>query len=98
MTNERLAELSLLSSKTIQRLRADPDHNCDLDTAAALCFGLQLHPHISEYLIEKAGHKLKVGQKGVTYAHLLATRYKCSIHEVNEYLEIAGYPPLSGKE
>ena len=98
MTNEDLAEKALLSSKTIQRLRATPDHNCDLDTAVAICFGLQLHPHISDNLIEKAGHKLKVGEKGVTYAHLLATRYKGTIHEVNEYLEVAGYPPLSGKE
>jgi hypothetical protein len=98
MTNEQLAEKSLLSSKTIQRLRADPNHKSDEDTITAISIGLQLHPSISMSLMEKAGHKLKVGEKGATYAHMLSSRYKGTIHEVNEYLEIAGFTPLSGKE
>ena len=98
MTNEQLAEKSLLSAKTIQRLRADPDHKSDEDTIVAISIGLQLHAHISNSLMEKAGHKLKVGERGVTYSHLLGSRYKGTIHEVNEYLEAVGYSPLSGKE
>ena len=98
MTTEQLAEKSLLSSKTIQRMRTDPNQKNDLNTVIAVCFGLQLHPHISEALIEKAGYKLKAGLQGTTYAHLLATRYRSTIYEVNEYLEVAGYPPLSGSE
>lgn len=98
ITNEGLAEKALSSSRTIQRLRTDHEYKCKLETVIALCFGLQLHPHISDALIERAGYKLKVGLQGATYAHLLATRYRGTIHEVNEYLETAGYPPLSGKE
>jgi hypothetical protein len=99
MTNESLAEKALVSSKTIQRYRnIKDDQACKLDIVVAVCLGLQLPPYISYPLIEKAGHKLKVGEKGVTYAHLLATHYRCTIYEFNEYLESAGYPPLSGDE
>lgn len=98
MTNEQLAEKALISSKTIQRMRNDPDHKNDLETVIAVCIGLQLPPYISDPFIEKAGLKLKVGEKGITYAHLLTTLYQNPIHEFNEYLEVAGYPPLSGKE
>jgi DNA-binding Xre family transcriptional regulator len=98
VTNEALAEKSLLSPKTIQRMRTDPDYKCDMDTVVAVCFGLQLPPYISNSLIEKAGLKIRVGEKGITYSHLLATQYKNTIHEVNEYLEVAGYPRLSGNE
>ena len=98
VTNEQLAEKSLLSSKTIQRMRTNPNYKCELETVVAVCFGLQLHPYISNSLIEKAGLKIKVGEKSITYAHLLATQYQSTIHEVNNYLEIVGYSHLSGKE
>jgi hypothetical protein len=98
ITVERIAEKSLLSPKTIQRMRKDRDHIWKIETIAAVCVGLQLPSYISATLIEKAGLTTKVGEKGITLAHLLATHYKKSIYEINEYLEIAGYPPLGGAE
>jgi len=59
---------------------------------------LQLPPYISTPLLGKAGHTIRLGEQGITYAHLLTNSYKSSIHEVNEHLEIAGFPRLSGKE
>jgi DNA-binding Xre family transcriptional regulator len=98
MSNELLAEKALLSSKTIQRMRNDAEHTWDIETLVAVCIGLQLPPYISTPLIEKAGLAIKVGEKGITYAHLLSTYYRRTIHEVNEYLHLAGYPPISGTE
>jgi len=93
-----LAEKSLLSTKTIQRLRNEHDYECSIETVMALCFGLQLHPSISDHLLANSGHAMKVGEKHVTYNHLRTTRYTCPIQEINEYLETVGYTPLSGKE
>jgi DNA-binding XRE family transcriptional regulator len=98
ITIEQLAEKALLSDRTIRRLKNEPDYKCSLKTALAICFGLQLHPHISDSLIAKAGYNFRVGEEGVTYSHLLATRYQGTIHEVNEYLETVGFPRLSGEE
>ena len=63
ITNEQLAEKSLLNPKTIQRMRTDPDQRSDLETIIAICIGLQLPPYISNSLIGKAGLKLRVGKK-----------------------------------
>ena len=98
ITVERLAEKALVSAKTIQRMRNEQEHGWDLDLVIAVCIGLQLPPSLSNLLLEKTGHKLMVGEKGMTYSHLLATRYQGTIHEVNEYLETTGYSRLSDKE
>ena len=98
MTAEQLAEKSLLTPKTIQRMRTNQNYKWEMETVVALCVGLQLPPYISVPLIEKAGLKIKADEKDITYAHLLATHYKSPIFEFNEYLEAVGYPPLSGKE
>ena len=98
MTVEGLAEKSLLTPKTIQRIRTDQNYKCEIETVIALCVGLQLPPYISTPFIERAGLKIKMGEKDLTYAHLLATHYKSPIYEFNEYLEAVGYSPLSGKE
>jgi len=98
ITVEQLAEKALLNPKTIQRMRTDQNYQCELETVIALCVGLQLPPYISTPFIERAGLKIKMGERDLTYAHLLATHYKCPIFEFNEYLEAVGYPPLSGKE
>ena len=65
VTNEQLAEKSLLTSKTIQRMRTDPDHKSDLDTIVAIAIGLRLPPYISNPLIEKAGIKLRICEKAL---------------------------------
>jgi hypothetical protein len=98
MTVEGLAEKSLLSPKTVQRMRNEPDHKWEMELVIAICVGLRLPPYISAPLLEKAGHRIKADEKNITYAHLLATHYESPIFEFNEYLEAVGYPPLSGKE
>jgi hypothetical protein len=98
MTVERLAEKSLLSVSTIKRMRTELDRQWEMEHVIAVCVGLQLQPYISMPLLERAGHRIKTGEKDITYAHLLATHYKSTIFEFNEYLEAVGYPPLSGKE
>jgi len=98
MTVERLAEKSLLSIRTINRMRAEPTRDWDVEHIIAVCVGLQLPPYISTPLLVKAGHIIRTSEKDITYAHLLATHYMSPIYEFNEYLEAVGYPPLSGKE
>ena len=98
VTNEQLAASALLSAKTIQRLRAQAERKCEMQTLVAVCIGLHLPPYMSMPLIEKAGLKIKVGKKSMTYAHLLSAHFRGTVYEANEYLEAAGYPPLSGRE
>jgi hypothetical protein len=98
ITVEQLAEKSLVSPKTIQRMRNKPEHNWGIETLISVCIGLQLPPYISTSLIKKAGLHFRAGEKGITYAHLLATHYRSPIFEFNEYLEAAGYPPLCSTE
>jgi hypothetical protein len=98
ITIEALAEKSLLSPRTVQRMRTAPEHKWDIEAVIAVCVGMKLPPYISIPLIERAGLKLKTDKKDITYAHLLATQYQCTIFEFNEYLEAVGYPPLSGIE
>jgi hypothetical protein len=98
LTVEQLAEKSLVSPKTIQRMRNIPDHIWDIETIISVCIGLQLPPYISLPLMRKAGLHFKTGEKFITYAHLLATHYRSPIYEFNEYLETAGYEPLCSLE
>lgn len=96
ITEEKLAEESLVSVKTIQRIRTTPDYKVSLETVMALCIGMRLPPFISEKLIEKAGFTLKYsGEQGI-YRMLLYNQ-SCNIFECNEILKAQGYKPL-GKE
>jgi len=98
ITVEKLAEKSLLSPKTIQRMRNNHNQQWDIEFIVAVCVGLQLPPYISMPLIEKAGLRIRANSKDILYAYLLATHYQSPIFEFNEYLEAVGYPPLSGIE
>ena len=98
MTVEKLAEKSLLSVSTVQRMRNDRNRLWEMELIIAVCVGLQLPPYISTPLLEKAGYRTKTDERSITYAHLLATHFMSPIYEFNEYLEAVGYPPLSVKE
>ena len=99
VTDEGLAEKALISERTIGRLKNEPNYNKQLDTITAICIALQLPPLISEYLLSLAGFTLKDGEKQNTYRYLLNnTPYNHCIHDFNEYLEVIGFTPLSGKE
>ena len=98
ITVEKLGEKALLDPKMIQRMRNEENQSWELNKVAALCIGLQLPPALSYTLIEKAGIKIRPGEEHFIFYQLLTTRYKSTIYECNELLEIMGYPPLSNHE
>jgi transcriptional regulator with XRE-family HTH domain len=98
ITVERLAEASYLSAKTIQRMRNDDDHIWKIEQVMAVCIGLKLPLYISDLLLKKAGLIFKSGEKHLIYQHLLAMHYNKPISEFNEYLNVAGFPPLTNNE
>ncbi len=85
-TNEQLEEYSLISARTISRIRSGAIQNPTIKTLVALCIGLQLYPDFSEDLLKKAGHILKSTDRDFAYKKLLREHYKQSIHECNEIL------------
>ena len=95
---ELLAEKALLDPKMIQRMRNDNNQAWNIKRVAALCIGLRLPPYMSLSLIEKAGLRFKAGEEQFICQHILTTRYNSTIHECNDLLSEAGYPPLSGVE
>jgi len=98
ITNEKLAELSLLEPSMIQRMRNDYDQAWSIRKMVALCIGLRLPPYMSFPLMEKAGLTFKHGEEQIVLRHILTTRYNSTIHECNDLLAEAGYSPLSGDE
>jgi hypothetical protein len=95
ITVEKLAEASLLDTRMIQRMRNDNEQAWSIRRMVALCIGLKLPPYMSFHLIEKAGLTFKHGEEQITLRHILSTRYNSTIHECNDLLAEAGYPPLS---
>lgn len=96
-TVESLAETSLASSKTIQRMRSDESYTPKLGTIVAICIGLQLHPVLSADLIRKAGLSFKYTEEHTAYLFLLSTHFHSSIYDCNRHLERCGIGPI-GKE
>lgn len=86
-TVESLAETSLASSKTIQRMRSDESYTPKLGTIVAICIGLQLHPVLSADLIRKAGLSFKYTEEHTAYLFLLSTHFHSSIYDCNRHLE-----------
>lgn len=97
-TVEKLAELSLIGTKTIQRMRNDEDYPITIEHVVALCIGLQLHPVFSKDLMEKAGLKFKCTEKHITYQLLIDSFYNESIHYCNEILRDNDFAPLGTEE
>lgn len=97
-TNERLAEATLMSSRTIQRMRTNPEPNYEAGTVVAVCVGLQLFPHISHKMLAKAGIKLKDTKKDIYYSIFINTHYKSSVHECNQLLLSNNLSPLTRDE
>lgn len=94
MTVERLAEASLISPKTIQRLRNDEEYETTLETVVSLCIGLKIQPAASEDLLRKARFTLKFTELHLMYRLLLTDYFSHSICECNELLTACGFPPL----
>jgi hypothetical protein len=98
VTVEKLGELALLEPRMIQRMRTDSNQTWNIKKIVALCIGLKLPPYMSSSLIEKAGLAFKHGDEQSVLRYILTTQYKSSIHECNDLLAEAGYPPLSSNE
>jgi DNA-binding XRE family transcriptional regulator len=96
ITEEELAQKSLVSPKTIQRMRNEFDYNPKLGTVIAICIGLQLPPPLSMDMVAKSGHSFRPGdQKHIIYQMLLMTKYQSSIYECNEILLACDYKTLA---
>jgi len=95
VTVEKLAELALLDPKMIQRMRNDQDRAWNIKKLTALCIGLCLPPDMSLSLISKAGLNFKHSEEHIVMKYILMTRFNSTIHECNEVMEVAGFPPLS---
>jgi DNA-binding Xre family transcriptional regulator len=97
-TVETLAERSLASAKTIQRMRNDESYTPKIGTIVAVCIALQLHPILSGDLIKKSGLSFKCIEKHIAYQFLLSTHFQNSIYECNKKLEFCGFGPIGREE
>ena len=91
-TVEELAERSLVSDKTIRRLKNNPNSESTLETVIAVCVGLHLPPVLCYELIRKAGFYFKPTLKHVVYQDLLSRAYYdgISMYKLNETLMTQG--------
>ena len=97
-TNEKLAETTLMSSKTIQRMRGKTDESHETGTVIAICVGLQLFPRLSRDMLSKAGIALKETERDYLYSLIIDTLYKSTVEECNRLLIAANHPPLTRAE
>lgn len=92
---EKLSELSLVSVRTIQRLRTEEEYQTTKQTIIAICVGLQLPPFDAEDLLRKAGLMLNPTQTlDNAYKCILESCGKNSILVVNEILKAYNFPQL----
>ena len=97
MTDEGLAALTCLSSKTIWRLRNGKNEpKCPM--VIALCIGLSLDPYTGKSLVEIARIHLGGGRVDRLYQVLLGVAYGITIYEANAFMKESGCPPLTANE
>lgn len=95
LSNKKLADLSLVGEKTIQRLRNDEEYPSSIQTVLGLCVGLSLPLPEAEVLLEKSDFKLNpMKTDGYVYKCVLALCAEQSIHEINDILKKNGIAPL----
>jgi len=97
VTQEQLAETSLLAVRSIRTYRGTEYPNITLPRVVALCVGLKLHPILAADLIRKAGLCFNQSEEHLAYQILLGTMTHNSIYACNDYLRAVGIPSL-GKE
>ena len=92
-TNEKMEELSGISSRTIQDYRKKIDAKPMLQSVLALCIGLNLQPAFSYDLITKAGHNIMIpSEEYLVYRFLIDHHHMESIYMWNQKLQDAGIP------
>ena len=95
LSEERLAERSGLSSKTIQRCRNTRGRTLPVRTVVAICVGLQLPPVLCRDLILKSGIQFRPGiNEDIAYQMILDSMTASSIFDCNEFLGLLGIRPL----
>ncbi len=98
ITEEQLEGTSLISVKTIQRMRGDYGYRPKFKTIVAICIGMHLHPMLSENLISKSSTQpISCFEEDVAYKFILNCCWKKSIYEVNEELRVAGIKEIANE-
>jgi len=99
LNRQTFANKTLLSDAYFDRIKNNRlPANPDIETAMAICIGLDLNGKLGEELLEKAGHKLNNSQLHVIYRKFLYSLKGYSIYQCNEILEAFGFKPLVKKE
>lgn len=95
MTREALAERSLLSTRTIARMRNCAKKMPSVESIVAVSVGMNLFPELSDDLLKKADRQLDVTiPEQLCYKVMLRTMYRETIYQWNEMLEQRGFAPL----
>ena len=91
---------TLLSDKTFIRIRDGKVLNPEIETAVAICVGLNLGSFYSMPLLESAGIDLKNTAVKLYQAYyvLICTCHHLDILECNKVLELAGFKPIRENE
>lgn len=95
MTLERLEEMSLISTRTIKRMRNDEHYTVSSEQVVALSVGMKLPPIVSMELMRKAGIAMKNNILHNTYGMVLSVMYAEDINTVNNFLVSLNFSPLS---
>ena len=97
LTLAKVEEQSLISERTLYRMRTDENYNASLELIIQLCIGLHLPPEISAILISRSSKRLGNMELHFLYRFLLNCCYTSTIFECNDILEAQGFNRL-GKE
>lgn len=94
VTEEKLAELTGLHPKTIQRMR-NPEEHTSLKSVIAVCVAFHLDMYNSMYLIHLAGYELTNRQEDKVYYFILSIAYKETVYDCNRMLRRLNMSPLT---
>ena len=94
VTEEKLAEMTGLHPKTIQRMR-NPEEHTSLKSVVAVCVAFHLDLYNSIYLIHLAGYELTNRQEDRVYYFILSIAYKETVYDCNRMLERLNMKPLT---
>lgn len=99
LSNKKLADVSLVGERTIQRLRNEEEYPTTVQTVLGLCYGLQLSVPEAEMLVGKTDFNIKpTNPQNNAYRCVLSSCAENSIYEVNEMLESCGFEPLGSSK
>ena len=95
MSNRKLADLSLVGEKTIQRIRNNEEYPTSKQTVLGLCVGLSLSTAEAEDFFGKSDFKLNTTKtEDYIYKCILGACTNNSIYAINEMLETHGVKQL----